>query len=441
MTLISQLQNIRQFAQTQLADVIDPARHFREDDTKRSTGDQAFAVIRTPFNTYNITCSSAYVEPPAGAPLACKSLGTVTFIERATGKQIVGPKADQTWSEISAVIHKSELRDAIADARRHIAEAAPHELAGAKAKLVELAGKAKKWGILVPIPMEVTKELTMEFASEDNPVSAALADRREQIVADLQNRGLPAVGSNAILPHIGAPVVWITNPGEGIGGMTEIPGICVKVLSPDRIAMFVMPDHSEPKYMDNLMRRGSPAGNGNVHLHNCWDFNPHWLAERERVAALERKLADTDDNPSLPGRVQRLEEDLLVAHRRLNAFDLEQIYADVRRRLLTEWGSFIARIGKLEGRVIALEAAAKEKPRRGRPPKAEGEKHDPSTSAQEMEAAPAPEAEDKEAHAAADAYAAKILSKELCVEIEGAELASELDPPKETDASTSAQAA
>ncbi len=286
MVMVSQIQNLRSFVQTHLVDIIDWSRHVRDDQDKTSTGDHAFIEIRTAFNRYKLSVASSYVTPPEGAPLLCRSLGTVQFIDMTDGKRIVGPKADQTWTDISRHIHVRELADALKDGRGRLAEAGTKEAPAIRVELAELAGKASKWGITVPgLP-----------AAEHAPIGA-VAEQTEappQIVVRPTEQPEPAEHSvplrqdhDGLMPFPGAPVVWITNPGEGIGGMTEIPGFVAKVISPDRISMLVLPDHSETTYKDNLMRRGSDAGNGNVHRFNCWDFSPAWLREQQRIKAIE----------------------------------------------------------------------------------------------------------------------------------------------------------
>lgn len=291
MVMIAQIQNLRSFVQTQLADVVDPSRHVREDQDKRSTGDQAFVEIKTAFNTYKISVASAYVTPPEGAPLACRSLGTVTFIDMADNKRIVGPKADATWTDISRHIHLRELGDALADCRRKLAEAAPHEAAAVRAQFAEVAAKARKWGIEAHVPDAPVVAIASEGFTE-NETAKLPPDAQPAAILGMNGevlyRGVQYTppDPDRPAPFIGAPVLWITNPGEGIGGMTEIPGFCAKVISADRISMLIFPDHSETSYRDNLMRRGSDAGNGRVHQYNCWDFNPRWLWEQERISML-----------------------------------------------------------------------------------------------------------------------------------------------------------
>jgi hypothetical protein len=85
-------------------------------------------------------------------------------------------------------------------------------------------------------------------------------------------------------------VIFITNPGEQIAGMQQIPGHIVRVQPDGRICMFLTADNSEPIYRDNLHRRGSPAGNGRLHQFGCWDFNPHFEAEWSRARRLEEVI-------------------------------------------------------------------------------------------------------------------------------------------------------
>ncbi len=115
--MIAQIQGLKYFVANQLSDVVDWPKHVRVDE-KKTTGDHAFVDIATPFNRYKMAICSSYIEPPPGAPLACKSLGTVTFDDLADNKHIVGPKADLTWTDISKYVHVRELTDALAAARR-----------------------------------------------------------------------------------------------------------------------------------------------------------------------------------------------------------------------------------------------------------------------------------------------------------------------------------
>lgn len=293
---IAQIQNLQAFIVSQLSDVIDWGKHVSADPAHKSSGDLVHILIATPFNRYKMSVRSTYIDPPPGAPVECKSLGTVTFDDFAGNKHVVGPKADLVFTEISKHVHVREYTDALAAARREMAEA-PAELAGAaRVKLADLAARAKKWGITAKVPegppqldpvgyapptpaFVATMEKAVEMATQVSAVSSAMLSI------------VPAAGE----PWIGCPIIFITNPGEAVSGMTEIPGHCVKIMSADRISIFITPDNSEVTFRDNLPRRGSAAGNGRVHQHNCWDFNPHYARERKRLDHLEEAIAKMAD--------------------------------------------------------------------------------------------------------------------------------------------------
>lgn len=340
--MIAQLQNLQAFVANHLADVVDWGKHVRPDPNHKTTGDHGYIVVKTPFNSYEMTVRSAYIEPPAGAPVTCRSLGTVTFDDAAGDKHIVGPKADNTWLDISRHIHVRELTDALAAARREVAEAPKESVGSVRVRLAEIAGRAKVWGIKVR-----DDDLAMPAAVPTIIVTAETAAVLEQALADPAPGAITRIPPGTIIhvdrvfeqfaastpigaPFLGCPVVFITNPGEQISGMQEIPGTCVKIISDDRISMFMTPDHSEPSYRDNLPRRGSVDRDGKVHRHNCWDFNPEFERERARVRHLEEAIARMTDD----GNADR---ELIAA---------------------------------LTARIDALEEAAT-KPRRARPPKAD----------------------------------------------------------------------
>ncbi len=284
--MISQLQNIQAFFARDLTDIIEWGKHVRVDPDQKTTGDQAYIVVATDLNRYKLSVASAYIDPPPGAPLACKSLGTVSFYDPVGPKTIVGPKADATYAEISKHLHVRELTDALALAQREVAEAPPENAGPARVKYNEIAARAQKWGLAAGPKAETLSP--HRDAGVGLPLMAATLPPDLTTVPDYIMTG-PR-------PFIGAPVIFITNPGEEISGMGEIPGVCVKTFaSADRISMFMTPDHSEPCYRDNLPRRGSPAGNGKSHQFNCWDFNPHFVREQKRINELEESVARLSD--------------------------------------------------------------------------------------------------------------------------------------------------
>ncbi len=351
--MIAQIQGLKYFVANQLSDVVDWPKHVRVDE-KKTTGDHAFVDIATPFNRYKMAICSSYIEPPPGAPLACKSLGTVTFDDAAGNKRIVGPKADLTWTDISKHIHVRELTDALAAARRELAEGT-----GTNAKLAEVAERAKKWGVAAKVPDGFTTPIAM--IQESELIGSGLSQADIDIVLD--GCKAPALVKQAEAPAsrdapwLGAPIFFITNPGEQIGGMQEIVGWCVKVYSHDRISVFMTPDHSEPSYRDNLPRRGSPAGNGRMHQFNCWDFNPEALRQKQTMDEMFLSITHLVD------RIETLEKEKTDT---LDVLETIKNPGNDCRRDLTK---LEYAMGDLQARVAALDDPLGPPKRRGRPPK------------------------------------------------------------------------
>lgn len=323
---LAQIQNLQAFFITEMSDVIDASKHVSPDPKHKQSGDMAHVLIKTPFNEYEMSVRSTYIEPPPGAPFECRSLGTVTFDDVAGSKHVVGPKSDKTYSEISKYIHEREYKDAVAAARRELAEASPEMVSAARVKLVGLAERAVKWGIKVHVPAApadlaapptqvrmIDKETAAELfpsapgkpvddaphPSTDSSFSSALISalsknpyRSEAVgqVGEISKIISPSTKPNGMTPWLGCPIVFVTNPGEAVSGMSEIPGWVVKVHSADRVSIFITPDNSEVAFRDNLPRRGSPAGNGRTHQHGCWDFNPEVLRQHERIRGLEEQI-------------------------------------------------------------------------------------------------------------------------------------------------------
>jgi hypothetical protein len=116
------------------------------------TGEVAHILITTAFNRYRMALGTSLSEAPAGAPITCKALGWVAFDDFAANKRFLGAKADLLYADISKHIHVRELTDALAAARREVAEAAPEKVGLARVRLAEVADKAKKWGIEAKVP-------------------------------------------------------------------------------------------------------------------------------------------------------------------------------------------------------------------------------------------------------------------------------------------------
>ena len=292
--MISQMQNLQAFVQNHLFDVVDWRKHVQPDPERKSNAEIAGIVIVTPFNSYKMTIGTFYAEPPPGAPIECKSLGWVSFDDPAAGKHLMGPKRDDLYTEIAKHICRREFTDALAAARREMAEASVDTAAQARAKFADLAARAKKYGIEANVPDETPT------AAMSSPAAAPSAE---------------AVGSTAPIPPtppplapvlegepwIGAPIVYITNPGEWLSGKGEAPGFIVNIERNGQVCVFVTPSNSEPLYFDRIQRRGSPAAPGRVHTHHCWDFNPTFarlfedartLRQRAEAAAQQAEEAD-----------------------------------------------------------------------------------------------------------------------------------------------------
>jgi hypothetical protein len=286
--MLGQIQGLQAFVTNHLSDVIDWRKHVAPDPTHKPTGDVAHILITTPFNRYKMSIGTAYAEPPAGAPVACRSLGWMGFDDPADNKHVLGPKSDMLYSEISKHVCVRELTDALAAARREVAEASAEMAGPARVRLTELAAKAKKYGIEAKVPdgalaAAVQPPQAPQTAVPNNP--APMSTGGPATVA------APAAGK----PWIGCPVIFITNPGEQIAGMQEIPGHIVRIQPDGRICIFLTADNSEPIYRDNLSQRGTPAGNGRVHQFNCWDFNPEFERDRSRLRHLEEAIGKMAD--------------------------------------------------------------------------------------------------------------------------------------------------
>lgn len=301
--MIAQLSNIQQFFAAHLSDVLDWGKHVRPDPERKTNGDAAYVVIDSGLNRYKLGCLSTYVEPPAGALYQCKALGTVMFDDFTdAGKHIIAPKCDATWAEISNHIHVRELTDGLAIARRELAEASPETVGSVRVRVAELVARAQKWGIeakglpaLVEVPKADDPRMAPGAISQWTPQELVAMQAKASAppvftVADQRATEATTFSSDrSDKPFLGCPIIFITNPGEAITGMTEIPGWVVNVHTDDMISAFVTPDHSEPMYRDKLQRR-NPSRNIRS---NCWDFNERLMAPfrmAAEVAALTERL-------------------------------------------------------------------------------------------------------------------------------------------------------
>ena len=75
--MLSQIQGLKVYVSNHLMDVIDWNRHVQPEADQKSASDVARILITTPFNRYKLAMGTAYAEPPAGAPIACRSVGWI----------------------------------------------------------------------------------------------------------------------------------------------------------------------------------------------------------------------------------------------------------------------------------------------------------------------------------------------------------------------------
>jgi hypothetical protein len=308
------MMDIRDFAGRHLADIIDVTTGVKPDPQHTSNGFEAHAEIISPFNRYRMSVHSSHLAPPAGAPTECRSLGTVIFHDPATDTQIVGARSDQTLIDISRHVHHREYTDKIAHARRELAEAGPDVIKARQEKLGSLVSAGAKWGVSGSVPMAPSTKDTEPLAV---PSTASLAP---DTVPPTAAAAVPSLTLRAVLdesqPFVGAPVIFITNPGEQISGMQELPAIIVRVdARRQTVCLLVFIDDSETVHRLNIPRRGSDAGNGRVHKHSCWDFNPVYARERAQAEADGKRLAELGaaidalaaENKQLVDRIAALE--------------------------------------------------------------------------------------------------------------------------------------
>jgi hypothetical protein len=336
--VLNKLNDVREFRSHHLADI--PHVVKVEPDPKRtSNGFEAHANIVTSFNRYEMAIYSSHLPPPAGAPPECASLGSIEFYDRVDDTRILGPRCDRVFIDVSRRIHHREFTDAIAVARRELAEAGPDIIKAAQAKLGALVSAAAKWGVTGSVPLAPPEAAK---PAEAVPVAveiekASLAPSMPAIHVSAQPSLAPS-DPNHLAPFVGAPAIFVANPGEQIAGVNELAAIIVRV-HPDgvHVGLLIFIDDSETVHRVKIVRRGADAGNGRVHRSNCWDFNPVFLAERERVRRIEKTLDNLDD--------------------------------------------VVAENAKLAERIAVLEA----KPKRGRPSKPEGGDTDGAELASELE--------------------------------------------------------
>ncbi len=309
--MLSQLANLQGFVNSKLSDVINWQQHVRpandimtktwleRDYQRETTGDRAYIAIKTPFNAFWMSSLGTYVEPPAGAPTECRSLGTIA-------------RNDATFHKIAEHVRTRELIENIKDTRRQLAENPPTPQL--KSKWDTLLIKAKERGLDITsfdsnFKMPDMAVINSELAERNAPLPhAAVTDAKDP-------DGL----------YVGCPVLFITNPGEHISGMFEIPGIVTKTHGQGRIAGIFFPDHSEVMHRDYVYHRTGPIKS------NCWDFNP-WY--KEQIFATNARYAELDQ------RMRAIEE-----------------MAVSNEPMATE-KALIAEVAKLEKRIVEIDRAA-----------------------------------------------------------------------------------
>lgn len=427
---VAQIQNLQAFLIQEMSDVIDPSKHVTPDPEHKQSGDIAHVLIKTPYNQYKMSVRSTYIEPPAGAPLECRSLGTVTFDDFAGNKHVIGPKSDQTYAEISKHVHVREYTDAIAVARREMAEASPEMVSAARVRLVGLAERGVKWGIKVHVPDAPPTQAVFPQTPAGLSAPVERLPQRDVPFADLMgsravtHHGAPirqvddvsppstdssfssalmaalsknpyrseAVGQVddgpkeidppkllrpiAMMPWLGCPIVFVTNPGEQVSGMSEIPGWVVKVHSQDRVSIFITPDNSEVSFRDNLPRRGSSAGNGRMHAYGCWDFNQEYLRivnavlwSEGHINRLDKRCHDIEakveelGSPTVTPEVMSHDSQDMLLKLEARIDKITEEYSQVR----SAFSALARRVGALEGQ---RKGGPKPKPKSVEPPPA-----------------------------------------------------------------------
>jgi hypothetical protein len=303
--VLNKINDIREFKNHHLGDI--PHTIKVEPDPERgSNGFEGHAIIATPFNKYKMSAFSSHLPPPAGAPAECASLGPVIFFDPVDDTRVIGPRGDRVLLDVSRRIHHREFSDAIAVARREVAEAGPDVIKAAQAKLGALVSAAVKWGVSGSVPMAPS---TKDAEPPAVPTTAPLAP----IAAAPAAVSAPvAPGVPADEPLIGTPIVFICNPGEGAAGMTTVPGAVTRVWSNGQVGLQMWIDDHEIAHRPKVHRHGTDAGGGRVHTHGCWAPAPWYAALISRLDALEKSLGAIDalvaENKQLVERIAALED-------------------------------------------------------------------------------------------------------------------------------------
>jgi hypothetical protein len=313
--MLNRMHDIRELSGRFFGEIIDVTAAVQPDPERASDFITGHAVLTTPFNKYKLSTYSPHGSQPSGAPQECQSLGSVEFFDPASDTRILGARSDRTCLDIARHLGFREFTDRIAHARRALAEATPDAVKPAQAKLSDLVSRAAKWGVLGSVPMAPPTKDTAPSAPLPSEPHASPPHTSAPVAGSAPP--VPSLTSHVALegsqPFVGAPVIFATNPGEAISGMSELPALIVRVDGRRQtVSLLVFIDDSETVHRLNIPRRGSDAGNGRVHQHGCWDFNPRWLADQDRIRQLEGRVASleklvADQLPTLTDRIAAIE--------------------------------------------------------------------------------------------------------------------------------------
>lgn len=293
--MITQASNLQNFINNHLRDIVDWKKHvlvatdltlkdkIERELQRETTSDQAHVVICTEYNRYYLASISVYVDPPFGAPVECRTLGTIMFQTLTSDPPIkyIRPRQDQTFIDIAKAIRKSELSACIADVRRQLAECDnPDHKKVLLGRVPALAAKAKELGlenVNLPVP---ASDSTMPNVGVGEAINQAIDARNNMQRAMVDQQHVVATPVPEEL-YVGCPIIYITNPGEAISGQRDIPGLVNKVYSGDTVGGVFFPDHSEVMHKDNLVRRSDRV------QCNCWDYNPGYARLLAKIAEFD----------------------------------------------------------------------------------------------------------------------------------------------------------
>jgi len=285
------MHDIREIANSFLADVIDVTKAVQPDPRRPSNFMEGHAELVTPFNRYQLSVYSPHGAQPPEAPPECQSLGTIWFRDTVDDTTVIGPRSERVLLDISQRVHYREYKDAISVARRELAEAGPDSIKSAQAKFSDLVARGAKYGITIDaVPMAPGLKTAPALPLAAVPAQAMhVAPAATATAPALPPAPQPVLDGSE--PFVGAHVLFVTNPGEQISGMQELPAVIVRV-HPDRnhVSLLVFIDDSETIHRLNIPRRGSNAGGGRIHQFGVWDFNPSWLRDQARLRALEESV-------------------------------------------------------------------------------------------------------------------------------------------------------